>query len=51
LRSADARQSGQPDLFGGQVEIERLEKIYAGVNALSREYGKHTAFLGRASRR
>jgi hypothetical protein len=35
-----------PDLFGGHVEIERMEKIYAGVDALSRKYAKHTVFLG-----
>ena len=35
----------QPDLFG-HAEIERIEKIYAGVDALSRKYGKHTVFLG-----
>jgi hypothetical protein len=39
-------QGLQPDLFGEYAEIERLEKIYAGVDALSRKYGKHTVFLG-----
>jgi nucleotidyltransferase/DNA polymerase involved in DNA repair len=39
-------QGLQPDLFDGHVEIERMEKIYAGVDALSRKYGKHTVFLG-----
>jgi hypothetical protein len=39
-------QGLQPDLFGGHVEIERMEKIYASVDALSRKYGKHTVFLG-----
>jgi DNA polymerase-4/DNA polymerase V len=39
-------QGLQPDLFGEHVEIERLEKIYASVDALSRKYGKHTVFLG-----
>jgi hypothetical protein len=41
-----ANQGLQPDLFGDQAEIERLETIYAGVDALSRKYGKHTVFLG-----
>ena len=39
-------QGLQPDLFGEHAEIERLEKLYAGVDALSRKYGKHTVFLG-----
>jgi hypothetical protein len=39
-------QGLQPDLFGGHVEIECMEKIYASVDALSRKYGKHTVFLG-----
>jgi hypothetical protein len=39
-------QGLQQDLFGGEAEIERPEKIYEGVDALSRKYGKHTVFLG-----
>jgi DNA polymerase-4/DNA polymerase V len=39
-------QGLQPDLFGEHAQIERMEKIYAGVDALSRKYGKHTVFLG-----
>jgi nucleotidyltransferase/DNA polymerase involved in DNA repair len=39
-------QGLQPDLFGEHAEIERMEKIYASVAALSRKYGKHTVFLG-----
>src|ERR1700758_5637685 len=39
-------QGLQLDLFGGHVEIEHVEKIYAGVDTLSRKYGKHTVFLG-----
>lgn len=39
-------QGLQPDLFAEHAEIERLEKIYAGVDAPSRKYGKHTVFLG-----
>jgi hypothetical protein len=39
-------QGLQPDLFAEQAEIERLEKIYTGVDAPSRKYGKHTVFLG-----
>ena len=30
-------QGLQPDLFGGHVEIDRMEKIYASVDALSRK--------------
>jgi DNA polymerase-4/DNA polymerase V len=39
-------QGLQPDLFCEHAEIERMEKIYASVDALSRKYGKHTVFLG-----
>lgn len=30
-------QGLQPDLFGEHAEIERMEKIYASVDALSRK--------------
>jgi hypothetical protein len=38
-------QGLQPDLFGGHVEIERMEKIYAGVDTLSRKFGKGSQHL------
>jgi hypothetical protein len=38
----DARSNPRSNLF----EIGRMEKIYAGVDALSRKYSKHTVFLG-----
>ena len=38
-------QGLQPYLFGGHVEIERMEKIYAGVDTLSRKYGKGSQHL------
>jgi hypothetical protein len=40
--SSSARQAASSPL----TSTERMEKIYAGVDALSRKYSKHTVFLG-----
>jgi DNA polymerase-4/DNA polymerase V len=36
----------QPDLFGGHVEVERMEKVYASIDEINQKYGKHTIFTG-----
>jgi hypothetical protein len=40
--SSSARQAANSPL----TSSERMGKIYAGVDALSRKYSKHTVFLG-----
>ncbi len=42
--SADA--SVQSSLFESPVRIEKLQRVYAAVDALSAEFGKHTVHLG-----
>jgi DNA polymerase-4/DNA polymerase V len=37
--------SGQLDLFGEVVRMQRLSNLYESVDALSAKYGKHTLFL------
>jgi nucleotidyltransferase/DNA polymerase involved in DNA repair len=36
----------QPDLFGAHVTVEQMSKVYEGVDAIKRKYGKHTLFIG-----
>lgn len=36
----------QPDLFGSLLKIEKMEKLYKGVDEVAKKYGKHTLFLG-----
>jgi hypothetical protein len=38
--------SGQLDLFGKVVRLQRLSNLCESVDALSAKYGKHTLFLG-----
>ena len=36
----------QLDLFGGSVQIEKMTRLYQGVDHIKTKYGKHTLFLG-----
>jgi DNA polymerase-4/DNA polymerase V len=36
----------QQDLFGESIRVEKLQQIYASVDAIRAKYGKHTLFLG-----
>ncbi len=36
----------QADLFGASVETERVSKVFAAIDGLSKRYGKHVVFLG-----
>ncbi len=36
----------QLNLFDGPLKVERLEKIYEGIDVLDRRFGKHAVFLG-----
>ncbi len=36
----------QADLFGEEVQAEKVRRIYEQMDALSERYGKHTVFLG-----
>jgi hypothetical protein len=36
----------QDDLFGSADRVKRLAKLYTGVDAVCKKYGKHTLFLG-----
>ncbi len=38
----------QPDLFGGIVHVERMQRIYAGVDAMAERFGKHAVLPGSA---
>ncbi|MEK7619075.1 MAG: DNA polymerase IV [Patescibacteria group bacterium] len=38
--------NAQLDLFGSHLEIEKLTRLYHGVDALSEKFGKHTVFAG-----
>jgi len=40
------KQSSQPDLFGEAVRIEKYRNLYAGIDKLSKKYGKHTVRFG-----
>jgi hypothetical protein len=37
---------GQLDLFGASLQIEKMARLYQGVNHIKAKYGKHTLFLG-----
>jgi len=41
----------QLDLFGEAVPIEKMARVSAAMDWLGQKCGKHTVFLGRASRR
>ena len=36
----------QLDLFGGSIQIEKMQRLYASVDELAAHFGKHTVFLG-----
>jgi nucleotidyltransferase/DNA polymerase involved in DNA repair len=36
----------QLDLFGASLQIERMTRLYQGVDRIKAKYGKHTLFLG-----
>lgn len=38
--------SGQADLFGEAVRAEKISRIFASADGLSRRYGKHAVLLG-----
>ena len=38
--------SGQVDLFGGTLHVEKYRRLYAGIDELRGKYGKHTVHLG-----
>lgn len=38
--------NAQLDLFGSHLQIEKLARLYDGVDALSQKFGKHTVFAG-----
>lgn len=38
----------QPDLFGGMVHVERMQRIYAGIDNMAEKYGKHAVLPGSA---
>jgi len=39
-------QSGQLDLFGASVEIQKMQKLYRAVDQMRAKFGKHTLYLG-----
>ena len=36
----------QLDLFGASLQIEKMARLYQGVDQIKAKYGKHTLFLG-----
>lgn len=38
--------NAQLDLFGAHLEVEKLTRLYKGVDELSEKFGKHTIFAG-----
>lgn len=38
--------SRQPDLFNEVIKAEKISKIFASVDGISKRYGKHSLFLG-----
>jgi DNA polymerase IV len=46
LEGLAAVQHAQLDLFGQSFRIERMERLFASVDAIKQKYGKHTLFLG-----
>jgi DNA polymerase-4 len=46
LEGLEEALRGQLDLFGESFKIERMERLFASVDAIKAKYGKHTLFLG-----
>jgi DNA polymerase IV len=46
LVGLEAVEHAQLDLFGESLKIERMERLFACVDAIKAKYGKHTLFLG-----
>lgn len=38
--------ASQPDLFGAHVAVDRMRRVYEGLDTLDAKYGKHTVWLG-----
>jgi hypothetical protein len=36
----------QLDLFGASLQIEKMTRLYQGLNRIKAKYGKHTMLLG-----
>jgi len=36
----------QPDLFTSMAQVQKMVRLYEGVDEISAKYGKHTVFLG-----
>ena len=36
----------QPDLFNSGAQIQKMNRLYSGMDALAQRFGKHTIFLG-----
>lgn len=36
----------QLDLFGAHITIEKLQRLYEGVDSMKKKFGKHSLFLG-----
>jgi nucleotidyltransferase/DNA polymerase involved in DNA repair len=46
LLKLSVSDTGTMDLFGGDVEVEKMNRIYESVDEVAKKYGKHTVFLG-----
>ena len=46
LLKLETEQTDQLDLFGAHLKIEKLSRLFSGVDTLRQKYGKHTLYLG-----
>lgn len=46
LSKFDEDRAPQLDIFGAHLEVEKLTRLYEGVDALDAKFGKHTVYAG-----
>lgn len=46
LLKLEKEQTSQLDLFGAHLRIEKMSRLFSGVDKLRQKYGKHTLYLG-----
>jgi nucleotidyltransferase/DNA polymerase involved in DNA repair len=46
LLKLETEQTNQLDLFGGHLKIEKMSRLFAGIDKMRLKYGKHTICLG-----
>ncbi|TAN57015.1 DNA polymerase IV [Patescibacteria group bacterium] len=46
LLNLENQENSQMDLFGSHLIVEKMTRLYEGVDKIKEKYGKHTLFLG-----